>query len=228
VYYQFNFGVLWEYRWALAEGLATTLLLSLVCIVTGSCLAIPWAIALRSQSVVIRGLANVVVQTTRAVPVLVLLVGAYYVVPTFVGLRPPALATAWGVLSVYLAAFVADAIRAAALSVPRAYRESGLAIGMSSAQVRWYIVTPEVIRRALPALTALYIGLFKYSTLASVISVKELLHAADLISVQRLRPLEAYVAVAALFILIVVPAGLLARRVEHWLNMEADVGGEAL
>lgn len=226
--YEFDFGVLWEYRWALAEGLRTTVLLSLACILTGTALAIPWGVALRSRSVVLRGPANVFVQVVRAIPVLVLLVGAYYVVPSFFRIRPASFTTAWVVLSVYLAAFVADALRAAALSVPRAYRESGFAIGMSAAQVRWHITTPEVVRRALPALTALYIGLFKYSTLASVISVNELLHAADLITLQRLRPLEAYAAVATLFVLVVVPTGLLARRVEHWLSVKADAGGETL
>jgi polar amino acid transport system permease protein len=221
---RFDFAVLWEYRWALSKGLGMTLFLSTSSIVTGTLLAFPITMALLSTSALLRIPANIWVQVIRAIPILVLLVGAYYVAPSMLGIRLPPSVTAWIVFSIYLSAFVADVFRSSVLGVPRDYREAALAIGMSAAQVRWRIVVPESLRRALPALTALFIGLFKYSTVASVVAVDELMHTAELIMLRNLRPVEAFSAVAMLFVLVLVPAGLFARWFGNRLNYDGEFG----
>ena len=222
---QFDFGVLWEFRWLLAQGFGTTVFLSIGSVITGTLLAIPVTFALLSSSAAIRGLANSWLQITRSIPLLVLLVGAYYITPALIDVRPGPFFTAWVVLSMYLGAFTADVLRSGVLSVPRDLREAGLALGMTVTQVRKRIVLPEVIRRTAPALGTLYIGLIKYTTLSSVISVNEIMNVADLIVLQRLHPIEVYIAISTLFVFIVVPAGLFARWIEHKLNATHHLGG---
>lgn len=210
----FDFNSLWDYRWAFVQGLVTTIGLSLASIVAGGLVALPLTAGLLSRSAVVRWPINVMVQTTRAVPLLVQLLAAYYTVPSTFGIRPTSLVTAWVVFSVYFSCFVADALRSATLAVPRSYREAGLSVGMTAAQVRWRIVAPEVFRRALPALSALSISLIKYTSIASAIQVSELAYTAEVFVVQKLRPFEAYGLVALLFVLIVVPCGLFSRWLE--------------
>jgi polar amino acid transport system permease protein len=56
--------------------------------------------------------------------------------------------------------------------------------------------------------------MFKFSTLASVISVWELLHSGDAIIINTYKPLEVYTAIAGLYIAVIVPATYFARRIE--------------
>src|SRR5438477_9553027 len=77
------------------------------------------------------------------------------------------------------------------------------------------IIIPETFRRSIPALTAMYITMFKFSTLASVISVWELLHTADAIIINTYKPLEVYTTVAVIYIAVIIPATFLAKALER-------------
>jgi polar amino acid transport system permease protein len=65
------------------------------------------------------------------------------------------------------------------------------------------IVLPDIVRIALPSLVALYINQFKWTTLAAVLGVTELLHTADVIMIQTYRSLEAYTAIAGIYLVVV-------------------------
>ncbi len=213
--YQWDFGVVWDYRYALLDGLLITILLSAAAILTGTILAILLALGTRIGNPAVRILISAATQIVRGVPLLVSLVFGYYLLPTLLGIKLSAFSTAWCMLSLNLAAFAADVLRGSMLAVPRGIIEAGMGVGMTRMSVFWRIEIPEVMRRSLPALVALYISLFKYSSIASVISVAELMRNADLIIAEKSRPLEVYFAVAVLYLAVVLPLGYAARWLER-------------
>ncbi|MCC3414545.1 ABC transporter permease subunit, partial [Microcoleus sp. PH2017_02_FOX_O_A] len=118
-------------------------------------------------------------------------------------------------LGLSLAAFVADIIRGGINSIPPGEIEVAYCTGMTRLETIRYILIPQVFRKSWLPLMGQYITTYKFSTLASVIAVPEILHTANSIIAQTYRPIEIYSTVAAMFIATVVPLNLLLRRVQQ-------------
>jgi polar amino acid transport system permease protein len=73
-------------------------------------------------------------------------------------------------------------------------------------------------------MTILYIGMLKMSSLASVINVSEVVFTAQTVISNVSRSLEAWVIVALIYIIMVVPATYGARILERWLRQGATLG----
>jgi len=213
--YNWDFSVIWRYKGALLQGLLVSLELTIFCIVVGTVLSIPIAIILSRQTGFLKTSVNFGVEIIRALPILVLLVWAYYVMPVLVGFSLSAFWVSAWVLAINLAAFAADILRGSIVAIPREHTEAAEALGMTHNLVLRRIVIPEMFRRSLPGLTAMYITMFKFSTLASVISVWELLHSSDTVISFTYKPLEVYTAIAIIYIALIIPATYLSKALER-------------
>jgi polar amino acid transport system permease protein len=78
-------------------------------------------------------------------------------------------------------AYMAEIVRAGIMSVDPGQREAGAALGLTRAQTMWRVILPQALRVIVPPTGNEIIGMLKLSSLASVISVTELLAAAGLI-----------------------------------------------
>ncbi|MCL4198382.1 MAG: amino acid ABC transporter permease [Phycisphaerales bacterium] len=218
--YTWDFDWVWSYRGALLEAVGVTLALNLYVFTFGSIGGLAIGLCSSSRWRLVRACSRWFVDVVRALPVLVLLVWFFFCVPILVGgVRISAMASAVIVLSLNLAAFVAEIVRAGIESVPSHHVESARASGLSVPQTYRHVVLPLALRAMVPPLVGQYINTAKLSVLASVIAVPELLHrTTDLIS-QTYRPLEFYTALAVLFLLILLPPTVWARRLEtkHFL-----------
>lgn len=212
--YNWDFSIIWQARSTLLHGLLVSFELTAFCIFVGTLLAIPLSVVLARRGVAAK-IATPFVEAVRALPILVLLIWFYYVVPNLFHLSLSAFWTAAWVLAINLAAFAADILRGAIEAIPTEHIEAAEALGMTRRLIVKRIVIPEMFRRSVPSLTAMYITMFKFSTLASVISVWELLHASDSVIINTYHPLEVYTAVAVIYLVVVIPAALGARSLER-------------
>lgn len=213
--YDWDFSIVWTARGALLEGVIVSLELTVFSIVLGTILAVPFALGMLSPNKIIRSTARCIVELLRAMPLLVLIIWMYYVLPAAMPWSLSAFWTAALALALSLAAFAADILRGSIMSIPAAHLDAGRALGMSKSLLVRRIIVPEAFRRAVPGLTAIYISAFKLSTLASVISVRELLFVSESVVIKYYKPLEIYSAVAALYLALIIPATVLARYIEQ-------------
>jgi polar amino acid transport system permease protein len=123
-------------------------------------------------------------------------------------------------LSLNLAAFVAEIVRSAVDNVEAESIEAAVALGMTRRQITRYIVVPHVIRETIPALTVLYVGMLKTTSLAAIINVREVVFTAQTVIADVSRSLEAWLIVALIYVVLVVPASYLTRMVEHRLGRQ--------
>jgi polar amino acid transport system permease protein len=118
----------------------------------------------------------------RATPTLLQLIFVWYVLPTwwhgFTQSWFTAFMAAWVALSLNEAAYASEIIRASLMSVDPGQELAGRALGMSRNRILLRIVVPQAIRIAIPPLGNEFITLLKLTSLASVISLQELLNAA--------------------------------------------------
>jgi polar amino acid transport system permease protein len=206
MHYEWNLSLLWDYRVAFTDGLIVTMQLTVITIIFGTIIGYVLGVLLSIKTRFmqpVRALIYLFMAFFGWLPLLVLMVWMYYFLPVLLGIRMSGLTVSYIALSLNLSAFIADVIRGAIAEIPRSYIDAGKAIGMPFSLILRRIIFPEIVRISLPAMVALYINQFKWTTLASVLAVTELLHTANTIMIQTYRSLEAYTAIALIYLVVV-------------------------
>jgi polar amino acid transport system permease protein len=152
----------------------------------------------------------------RGVPLLVQLLLIYDFLP-LVGLNVPALVAAVGALGLASGAYVSEIFRGALAALPRGQTEAALSLGFPGLAIWRRILLPQALRTALPPLLNEFILLLKASSLISVVGVAELTRVAMNIASATYRPLEAYLACAALYLILNGAIALLGNLAERRL-----------
>jgi polar amino acid transport system permease protein len=216
---EFDFSPLIDSWRFLLGGLGVTLLLSIVTVVcslvAGSLIAL-----LRTYGPTwLRVALTFYIDTMRAVPVLVVLVWIYFALPIATGLNLPSFWAAAFALSVHIAAYVAEIVRAGIESVRSGQIRAGLALGMSRAQVVQKIILPQALIRMLPAFGSIISITIKDTAIASVIAVPELMKRSETVAGQSFRPIEIFTVAMIVYFLILFPTTRLIdvfyKRVAH-------------
>ncbi len=122
-------------------------------------------------------------------------------------------------LALYHAAYVAEVIRGGLLGVDRGQIEAARSLGLSYTQMLRYIQLPQSFRSVIPPLGNIFTALVKNTSLATTIGVAELLNAGEVVESRTFRAIEAYGAVALLYLALVLPlsAGV------NWLERKLQV-----
>jgi polar amino acid transport system permease protein len=178
VQYFFNFGIARDVAPYILRGLLNTLLLSVWVIPLGLAAGLVLAVAgfvVRNR--LVRALLVVYIDFFRAFPPLVLLIFLYTGLP-YLGLElSPMGCVALGFM-LNNSSYFGEILRAGLESVPRGQREAALSTGMSRLSSLLFVEIPQAVRNVFPDLVSNMIEVVKLTTIASVVSVPEMLFAA--------------------------------------------------
>ncbi|WP_423738291.1 amino acid ABC transporter permease [Caviibacterium pharyngocola] len=125
--------------------------------------------------------AKVYISIIRGTPMLVQISVVFYGLPAIGVFIDPIPAAIIG-FSLNVGAYGSETVRAAIQSVPKGQWEAGYTIGMSYMQTFRRIIAPQAFRVAVPPLSNSFIGLFKDTSLASVVTVTEMFRVAQQIA----------------------------------------------
>ena len=158
-------------------GLPLTLLLSIVGIILAFPLAILLALGRRSKMPLIRMFCVGYIEIIRGVPLISLLFVASFVLPLFLphGVEIPDLVRAQVAIIGFSAAYLAEVIRGGLQAIPRGQYEAADALGLGYWQKMAKVVLPQAIVLVIPPIVNTFIGLFKDTSLVSIVSLTDLL-----------------------------------------------------
>lgn len=166
----------------------------------------------------IRSLAWLYNWLFRATPTLLQLFFIWYALPQiwtgFAGSWFTVFMAAWIALSLNEAAYMSEIIRAGLLSVDPGQELAGRALGMSRRQILRKVVIPQAVRIVIPPTGNEFITLLKLTSLASVISLQELLTAAENLASATYRYNETLLAALVYYLAIVSVLMVLQARLE--------------
>jgi polar amino acid transport system permease protein len=199
VNYTFQFRDIFNAWQFLAEGLATTLHLSVVTMVFGMAVGVAGAAARLYGGPAVRAAVGAYVEIIRNTPLLIQLFIVFFGLPSL-GIRLDALTAATISLTINLGAYATEIVRAGLQAIPRSQIEAGHALGLSGLQVFRYIVLAPALRLMFPALASQFILLMLATSIASQISVQDLFHAASIIQSRTFRDFEVYTVIAVLYL----------------------------
>ena len=175
----FNLSIM-QAAWPMVlDGLQMTLLLCLAVIPLGLAGGLATALAALSRRRWLRWTAIALIDFFRAIPPLVLLIFVYAGLP-FAGVRlEPFVAVSLAFL-LNNSAYYGEIYRAGIESVGAGQMEAARSTGLSHAQAMTWVVLPQAVRTVLPDLVSNTVEVVKLTSLASVVSLSEMLHQADM------------------------------------------------
>jgi polar amino acid transport system permease protein len=209
-----DIGVLWTYRLAFWRGLVVTLELSVLSYVLGAGLGLLLALLSMARLRVVKVPAIVVIETARVLPVIVVVVWIYYALPILVGTKLGPFPAAVIAFTFAEAAILAEVFRAGVQGLDRGQLEAGLAVGMTWSVAMRRVVLPQAIVMMAPNLVNAYLGLLKWTSIASVIAVRELVAQGEAVIRDLYRPLPVYTGIAICYFALSYPIGQAARWLE--------------
>ena len=155
----------------LLEGLWVTASIALAAMAISVVLGVLLGIVMTSRNRFVRACTRLYLEFVRVVPQLVLLFVVYFSLASQAGVNLGGRTAAVIVFSVWGTAEMGDLVRGAIRSTPSHQVYSGLALGMTSAQVYRCVVLPQTIRRLLPVTINLANRMIQTTTLVVLIGV---------------------------------------------------------
>ncbi|AGA64877.1 Glutamate Aspartate transport system permease protein GltK [Liberibacter crescens BT-1] len=158
-------------------GLMVTLIISCFGIVFSLPIGILLALGRISKMPVIRMLCITFIELIRGIPLVTVLFMASVMLPLFLpqGWTVDKLLRALIGVCMFASAYIAEVIRGGLQSIPKGQYEAADSIGLSYFNKMRFVIMPQAIRCVIPGIVNTFIGLFKDSSLVSIISMFDLL-----------------------------------------------------
>lgn len=202
----------------LLQGLQRTMIISLFSMVFALLLGIVIGIARMSKYAVLNLPARLYISFMRGTPLLVFVFILYYGLPV-IGIEfNNALVAAIVGVSLNFAAYNAEVVRSAILSVPRGQWEAAATLQMDYFQTLRKIIIPQATRIALPPTFNIFMDVVKGTSLASVITVQELLYSARLVAGRTYDSMTMYISAALIYWVVCIIIGYFQDRLEVRYN----------
>jgi polar amino acid transport system permease protein len=165
-------------RYMLEEGLPATLRIAAFSLIASTVIGVVLGTLLTIRFLPTRALIRFYIEVWRGLPIIVTIFVVFFVFP-IAGSQfefDPFTSATIG-LSLWGSAQIAEATRGAVQSIPREQHEAAAALGFGWVGRHAFVILPQALRRLLPPLVSLLVGIIQNTTLASVIGATELLAA---------------------------------------------------
>ncbi len=168
---------------------------------------------------VLNAIVKVYLTIFRGTPMMVQLLIMYYVI--FASVKANPIMTAVLAFGLNSGAYVAEAIRAGIMSVEIGQFEAGRSLGFTYGQTMIHIILPQAVKNALPAMCNEFIALLKESSIVGYIGLIDLTKAGDIIRSNTYEAFMPLIAVALVYLVIVMFLTFLVGRLERRLKKDA-------
>ncbi|MDE6745148.1 MAG: amino acid ABC transporter permease [Oscillospiraceae bacterium] len=220
--HRFYLNFIKDDRWLyITRGLRTTVLITVFALVLGVVLGFIVAIIRSAHDKtgklkVANFICRVYLTVIRGTPVVVQLLIIYYGIFASVAIEKMIVAViAFGVNS---GAYVAEIVRSGIMSIDKGQLEAGRSLGFSYAQTMVYIIIPQAFKNVLPALGNELIVLLKETSVSGYIAMEDLTKGGDIIRSRTFDAMMPLLAVAAIYLIVVILLEFLVGRLERRLR----------
>ncbi|HLR88577.1 MAG TPA: amino acid ABC transporter permease [Atopostipes sp.] len=211
-------GLFEQYWPLLLEGFVNTLIASLIALFSSLVIGTIMGMLQLTPNKFIRGLANIYVEFFRNIPLLIIVMFFYVVIPMY-WLNISGFWAGTIGLTIYTSSFIADNVRAGILTVPNGQMEAGLSQGMKRNQVMRYVILPQAIRIVLPPLGNQFINLVKNSSILAMVAGLDLMYYGDFVAMETFNTFDTYILVGLIYLVITLPLTYFTRRLETKLGV---------
>ncbi|MEK6190348.1 MAG: amino acid ABC transporter permease [Carnobacterium alterfunditum] len=210
--------ILTTYSDVLIAGFLNTLYSSIIALFFSLIIGTLMAILQLSKTKWINILANAYVEFFKNIPLLIIVMFFYVVIPLYWFSMNGFTAGTIG-LTIYTSAFIAETVRAGIMGVPKGQTEAGLSTGLTQNETMRYIVLPQAFKIVIPPLGNQFINLVKNSSVLAMVTGLDLMYQGDLIASETFNTFDTYILIGAIYLIITLPLTYLMGYIERRLNI---------
>ena len=157
-------------------GFMLNLILGTVCVSLSLPIGIVLALGRQSSMPIIKIICVVFIEFVRGVPLITLLFVANVVLAYFLppGTTFDLILRVIIMITMFASAYIAEVVRGGLAALPRGQYEAGDSLGLDYAQSMRLIILPQALKISIPGIVNVAVGLFKDTTLVSIISMFDL------------------------------------------------------
>lgn len=186
------------------DGFKYTVFSSLIALIASLVIGTLMAILQLSTVTWVRRLAKIYVEFFRNIPLLIIVMFFYVVLPLyfipFNGFQAGTIG-----LTIYTSAFIAETVRSGIQTVPNGQMEAGLSSGFSYWQTMRYIVLPQAFKIVIPPLGGQFINLIKNSSILAMVAGLDIMYQGDLIASTTFNTFDTYIIVGLFYLILTLP-----------------------
>lgn len=197
-----------------AEGFKITIFSSVLALVASLVIGTLMAIFQLSKNKLVNGLAKAYVEFFRNIPLLIIVMFFYVVVPMY-WLQLNGFQAGTIGLTIYTSAFIAETVRSGIQTVPSGQMEAGLSSGFTYSETMRYIVLPQAFKIVIPPLGNQFINLVKNSSILAMVAGLDLMYQGDLIASETFNTFDTYIIVGLFYLIITLPLSYLMVHLER-------------
>lgn len=228
---EFYLNFIADNRWKyLADGLWTTLRVTFYALLLGIAIGVIVAVVRSTHDKTVDDMnpgfgrfilkffdkvCRVYLTVIRGTPVVVQLMLIYYVILASLTNKILIASLAFGINS---GAYVAEIIRSGIMAVDKGQFEAGRSLGFNYVQTMWHIIIPQAFKTILPTLANEFIVLIKETSVAGYVALQDLTKAGDIIRSRTYSAFMPLIAVALIYLVIVMFFTWLVGKLERRLR----------
>ena len=198
-------------------GLGWTVLSSVIALFFSLIIGTIFAIMEVVPSKVMRVIGHAYVEIMRNIPLLVITMFFYLVIPMYVVKINGFTAGTIG-LTLYTSAFIAETIRSGIQSVSGGQMEGARSTGMTYWQAMRYIILPQAFKIVIPPLGNQFVNLVKNSSVLAFVAGFDLMYQANSIASATFDTINSYLVVGVLYLIVTLPISYYMRHLEKKLG----------
>jgi len=211
----FDTGVLVQALPFLWDGMLLTLQLTVLAIAGGLALGLVLAVMRLSPYRPLSWFVGAYVNFLRSMPLILVIFWFYTLVPKFTGKAASGFTSVLIAFIMFEAAYYSEIIRAGISSVRSGQMSAALALGLTPLQAMRYVVLPQAVRNMIPVLLSQSIVMFQDTSLVYVVGLRDFLTSAGIVAMRDNRPIELYLTVGIVFLVICFTASRLVNRLRR-------------
>ena len=196
-------------------GIGTTLGLTALSLIIAAPVAFYMAVLRIKGNLIGSGLTQAYISFVRGTPIILQILLLYSLLPSFLNVVVKSLGSDFNVFdsvdpfwyavvvfSLNTIALLAEVFRSALLSIPKGQLEAGVSIGLSEFQTYCKVIIPQAMVVALPAVCNITVNLIKGTSLAFLMTVKDVLAIGKIAASYGYLSIESFLAVFIVFPLV--------------------------
>ena len=196
-------------------GIAATLILSVLGILLAFPVSVALALARLSPWRALRWPVTGLVYATRGIPLLMIILWTYFLLPVLTGHTVSGFTTMLCTLVLYEGCYLSEVVRAGIEALPKGQSEAATSLGHGYHGRMRYVILPQALFNMLPSMLSQFISTIQDTTLGYVINVQELTFAANQVNNQLLtQPFQVFFILAITYFVVC----FTLTQATHWLE----------
>ena len=197
-------------------GFWNTILCSIIALIFSLILGVVFALLEVAPPKFGKVVARIYIAVFRNIPLLVIVMIFYLIVPRFF-IKLSGFAAGTIGLTLYTSAFIAETVRSGINSVGDGQMEGARSNGMTYTQAMRYVILPQAMKIVIPPLGNQFINLVKNSSVLAFVAGFDLMYQAQLIAFATFRTIDTYVIVGIFYLILTLPLSYYMRHLEKKL-----------